>query len=36
VPERQILSMVPRQGAFAEYIAIPAENLVTSCPIMCL
>lgn len=27
-PERQILSMMPRQGAFAEYIAIPAENLV--------
>jgi threonine dehydrogenase-like Zn-dependent dehydrogenase len=26
--KRQILSMVPRQGAFAEYIAIPAENLV--------
>ncbi|MGJ8569653.1 MAG: alcohol dehydrogenase catalytic domain-containing protein [Hoeflea sp.] len=27
-PERQILSMAPRQGAFAEYIAIPPENLV--------
>lgn len=27
-PQRQILSMMPRQGAFAEYIAIPAENLV--------
>lgn len=27
-PQRQILSMKPRQGAFAEYIAIPAENLV--------
>ena len=27
-PDRQILSMAPRQGAFAEYIAIPAENLV--------
>ncbi|MBC7282771.1 alcohol dehydrogenase catalytic domain-containing protein [Hoeflea sp.] len=27
-PQRQILSMVPRQGAFAEYIAIPADNLV--------
>ncbi|KGF67644.1 sorbitol dehydrogenase [Hoeflea sp. BAL378] len=27
-PERQILSMAPRQGAFAEFIAIPAENLV--------
>ena len=26
--KRQILSMAPRQGAFAEYIAIPAENLV--------
>jgi threonine dehydrogenase-like Zn-dependent dehydrogenase len=25
---RQILSMAPRQGAFAELIAIPAENLV--------
>jgi threonine dehydrogenase-like Zn-dependent dehydrogenase len=25
---RQILSMMPRQGAFAEFIAIPAENLV--------
>ncbi|MCY0094231.1 alcohol dehydrogenase catalytic domain-containing protein [Hoeflea ulvae] len=27
-PKRQILSMMPRQGAFAEFIAIPAENLV--------
>ncbi|OCW58332.1 alcohol dehydrogenase catalytic domain-containing protein [Hoeflea olei] len=27
-PSRQILSMMPRQGAFAELIAIPAENLV--------
>ncbi len=27
-PQRQILSMAPRQGAFAEYIAIPADNLV--------
>jgi len=27
-PSRQILSMAPRQGAFAEFIAIPAENLV--------
>ncbi|WP_339762916.1 alcohol dehydrogenase catalytic domain-containing protein [uncultured Hoeflea sp.] len=27
-PERQILSMAPRQGAFAQYIAIPPENLV--------
>jgi len=26
---RQIVSMAPRQGAFAEYIAIPEENLVT-------
>lgn len=26
--KRQILSMAPRQGAFAEFIAIPAENLV--------
>jgi threonine dehydrogenase-like Zn-dependent dehydrogenase len=26
--KRQILSMAPRQGAFAEYIAIPAENLI--------
>lgn len=25
---RQILSMPPRQGAFAEFIAIPAQNLV--------
>lgn len=27
-PNRQILSMPPREGAFAEYIAIPFENLV--------
>ncbi|WP_417432596.1 alcohol dehydrogenase catalytic domain-containing protein [Hoeflea sp.] len=27
-PQRQILSMAPRQGAFAEFIAIPPENLV--------
>jgi L-iditol 2-dehydrogenase len=27
-PQRQILSMAPRQGAFAELIAIPADNLV--------
>lgn len=27
-PKRQILSMAPRQGAFAEFIAIPASNLV--------
>jgi L-iditol 2-dehydrogenase len=26
--ERQIISMPPRQGAFAEYIAIPERNLV--------
>ena len=26
--ERQILSMAPRQGAFAELIAVPADNLV--------
>lgn len=28
-PDRQIISMPPRQGAFAEYVAMPAENLVT-------
>ncbi|MEQ8479337.1 MAG: alcohol dehydrogenase catalytic domain-containing protein [Hoeflea sp.] len=27
-PNRQILSMMPRQGAFAELIAVPGENLV--------
>lgn len=27
-PSRQILSMPPRQGAFAQFIAIPAQNLV--------
>lgn len=27
-PDRQILSMAPRQGAFAELIASPADNLV--------
>ena len=27
-PERQIISMPPRQGAFAEYIALPERNLV--------
>ncbi|WP_340161986.1 alcohol dehydrogenase catalytic domain-containing protein [uncultured Hoeflea sp.] len=27
-PKRQILSMAPRQGAFAELIAIPPQNLV--------
>lgn len=26
---RQIVSMAPRQGAFAEYISIPYENLIT-------
>lgn len=28
-PTRQILSMPPRQGAFAQYVRIPARNLVT-------
>ncbi len=28
-PHRQIISMAPRQGAFAEYVAMPARNLVT-------
>ncbi|MEO0358936.1 MAG: alcohol dehydrogenase catalytic domain-containing protein [Pseudomonadota bacterium] len=28
-PERQIISMAPRQGAFAEYITMPDRNLVT-------
>lgn len=27
--QRQIISMPPREGAFAEYVAIPAGNLVT-------
>ncbi|MBT0956057.1 alcohol dehydrogenase catalytic domain-containing protein [Alphaproteobacteria bacterium KMM 3653] len=27
-PERQIISMAPRQGAFAQYIAMPERNLV--------
>ena len=27
-PEREIISMPPREGAFAEYIAMPARNLV--------
>jgi L-gulonate 5-dehydrogenase len=27
--KRQIISMPPRQGAFAEYVAIPRKNLVT-------
>ena len=26
--ERQIISMPPRQGAFAEYVALPERNLV--------
>ncbi len=28
-PDRQIISMSPRQGAFAELVAIPESNLVT-------
>ncbi|MBD0864220.1 MAG: alcohol dehydrogenase catalytic domain-containing protein [Rhodobacteraceae bacterium] len=28
-PHRQIISMQPREGAFAEYVAIPERNLVT-------
>lgn len=28
-PERQIISMPPREGAFAELVAMPAQNLVT-------
>ncbi|MEM0978152.1 MAG: alcohol dehydrogenase catalytic domain-containing protein [Pseudomonadota bacterium] len=27
--DRQIISMMPRPGAFAEYVAMPRENLVT-------
>lgn len=27
-PERQIISMPPREGAFAQYVAIPEENTV--------
>ena len=27
-PKRQIISMMPRQGAFAQYIAMPMRNLV--------
>lgn len=27
-PERQIISMMPREGAFAEYVAMPMSNLV--------
>jgi len=28
-PDREIISMPPRQGAFAQYVAMPAANLVT-------
>jgi L-gulonate 5-dehydrogenase len=28
-PNRQIISMLPREGAFAQYIAMPERNLVT-------
>lgn len=28
-PERQIISMPPREGAFAQYVAMPEANLVT-------
>ncbi len=28
-PERQIISMPPREGAFAEWVAIPERNVVT-------
>lgn len=28
-PSREIISMMPREGAFAQYITIPASNLVT-------
>lgn len=28
-PERQIISMPPREGAFAQYVAMPEQNLVT-------
>lgn len=28
-PDRQIISMPPREGAFAELVAMPAQNLVT-------
>jgi L-gulonate 5-dehydrogenase len=28
-PQRQIISMPPREGAFAEYVTMPRENLVT-------
>jgi len=28
-PDRQIISMPPREGAFAQYITMPSQNLVT-------
>lgn len=28
-PDRQIISMPPREGAFAQYVAMPEQNLVT-------
>ncbi|MBO9474628.1 alcohol dehydrogenase catalytic domain-containing protein [Shimia sp. R10_1] len=28
-PQRQIISMPPREGAFAQFVALPPENLVT-------
>lgn len=28
-PERQIISMPPREGAFAQFVAMPEQNLVT-------
>ncbi|WP_299502581.1 alcohol dehydrogenase catalytic domain-containing protein [uncultured Roseobacter sp.] len=28
-PNRQIISMMPREGAFADYVAMPLRNLVT-------
>lgn len=28
-PDRQIISMPPREGAFAQFVSMPAENLVT-------
>lgn len=28
-PQRQIISMQPREGAFAQYIVMPSQNLVT-------
>jgi L-gulonate 5-dehydrogenase len=29
VPDRQIISMPPREGAFASFVAMPERNLVT-------